>query len=171
MKDKLALVDVSNVVRKNTRADAKEPPALVNGLETLCKALKVAKFSPVLIGDLGLWQKLSEDNPPVEALCQKYNDQRSLRLWRNQYGQCTLRCIRQNADLAILRRAQSFIDEGATPDQLVIVSNDGFFKYTDKFGFLEDLWHHDGPNYLCPFEIKNWVLDIKTLNIKKRIWR
>jgi len=168
---RISLVDVSNVVRNYTGSDAKETPTLVNGLDALCRALSQRRSRIELYGDIGLWSQTSRQRDTVEALCRRFGDWRSMRLWRGHYGQCAIQCVGQNADRAILHRAQDLINRGATPEDVAIISNDRFLAYTGEFDFLCNQWLHDGPDYLCPFKIEAWKISVPRLALQAHVWR
>ena len=167
--NKFALIDASNVIRYRTGDSNCNKSPLVIALDALTRGLRRGGYKPISIGDIGLWSERPESaNPSVERLCERYRDRRSLRLWCEVYSQTTFRSAGACADVAILSHAQKLIDLGR---EVVIVTNDGFIDHTANFDCLDQFrLGSDKSMLLCPFEVRNWMLEVPALGLKAAVW-
>lgn len=165
----IALIDGSNIIRYRTADTNCVRPPLVNALDALTRGLRKVGYKPLVIGDSGLWSGRPESaNPSVERLCERFGDRRSLRLWRELYSQATFRSSGACADVAILAHAQKLIDLGK---DVAIITNDKFLDHTGQFDCLDEFWLGSGRSrLLCPFAVRNWVLEVPALGLKAAVW-
>ena len=170
----IVLIDGSNVIRHNTGPDAHERPYLMHGLLGVLKILSRQKASIEVYLDRGLmWKNLRQKDPPptMSELCEQYNDKRSLHLFKQICQHPAVRIANDGrpADCVILDREEVLLQEGK---DAVILSNDGYLKYTFCYPCLANPLYGAGSNILAPFSLANWTFSCPRLNISPtHFWR